>query len=157
MDYVSIITLAAKKVGVSAGLLLAICSHESHLKDINNENDKGTPSIGVCQVKMDTALMFGFKGDRYSLQKPSVNAKYAALFLKYQFDRYHDPLKALSAYNAGSYFESKKIPGCPKNKKYVEKVRKFVSDPDLFVALSCNLILENVAEGDTSGVTTNGN
>ena len=56
---------------------------------------------------------------------PKVNAMYAALYLKYQESVYGDNwVKIVAAYNAGSYFESSKNPGCPTNSDYVKKVKE---------------------------------
>lgn len=149
MDYISIITLAAKQVGVSASLLLAICSHESGgFKYDNNENDRGTPSIGICQMKEATAKMIGFKGNRVALRKPRTNALWAARYLKMQMLRYdNDPCKAVAAYNAGSYTESKKVPGKPRNLKYVKSVQKLIIEDDVAILLECNMFTPNVAGG----------
>ena len=55
---------------------------------------------------------------------PRVNAKYAALYLKYQEKRYGDDWMALTAaYNAGSLRLSSKKIGCPKNLRYVRLVQ----------------------------------
>ncbi len=126
MSITTIITGAAKVAHVSGALLLAICSHESNNFTLNyNANDKGTPSIGVCQVKLATARLVGFKGKPKDLMNASVNGKIAAMYLKYQQNRYGSEwLKLASAYNAGSYSESSIVPGCPKNLKYVKLVQK---------------------------------
>ena len=149
MDYVSIITLAAKQVGVSASLLLAICSHESGgFKFDNNENDRGSPSIGICQMKEATAKLLGFKGNRIALKKPKTNALWAARYLKMQMDRYdNDYCKAVAAYNSGSYNESKKVPGKPRNLKYVKSVQKLIVEENVAMLLECNMFDSSVAGG----------
>lgn len=126
MTYLSIITAAAKAAHVSATLLYAICAHESLNYTIDfSLYDNGSPSYSVCQIKEDTARMFGFKGDAMKLRDPRVGIKYAALYLKYQQDHYgHDWVKIASAYNAGTYNESSKVPGCPRNLKYVKSVQE---------------------------------
>lgn len=128
MNYISIILKAAKSAHVSGVLLLAICNTESGgFRHTYSANDHGSPSYGMCQLKKDTASMLGFKGTREELMKPEVNATYAALYLKYQQDRYGDDwLKLASSYNAGSYVESSKFPGFPKNYKYVKLVRQYL-------------------------------
>jgi soluble lytic murein transglycosylase-like protein len=115
MDYASIASVVAKKVGVPYFLLLAICTHESGgLKNIKLDNDMGTPSYGVCMVKSGTAQMFGYKGTEKELMIPKINFTVAAKYLKYQLDRYDNNwCKATAAYNSGTYFESKKKPGQP--------------------------------------------
>lgn len=131
MDYTSIILLAAKKVGVSGSILLAICTHETGLKNVMVPHDGGSPTYGVCQVKAGTAMDLGHKGKPEDLLKVEVNAKYAALMLKKQYDRYDgNYCRAVAAYNAGSYLESVKTPGYPKNLKYVNGVKERLSDEE---------------------------
>jgi soluble lytic murein transglycosylase-like protein len=125
MTYLQIITNAAKAAKVSAILLYATCAHES--RDFSLDfalYDNGSPSFGVCQVKLETAKMFGFHGDPMELRNAVTSTKYAALYLKYQQQRYgeSDWLKLVAAYNAGSYSEGK-ILGCPKNLRYVKLVQ----------------------------------
>lgn len=149
MNYVSIITLAAKKVGVSASLLLAICSHESGgFKYSHNENDNGSPSYGICQMKEATAKQMGFKGTNKVLSTPKTNALWAARYLKWQLDRYNNDIcKAVAAYNAGSYNESKKKPGYPKNLKYVKNVQKLIVEESVAMLLECNMFDSKMAGG----------
>lgn len=142
MSYIAIIVLAAKKVSVSSALLLAICTHESGLTNTLVPHDGGSPTYGVCQVKYDTAKMLGFTGKAKDLMVPEVNAKWAAKYLKFQHERYDgDWCKAVAAYNSGTYNESKKVPGKPRNLKYVRNVQKKL-DEDLQSKLSCDIIEE---------------
>lgn len=109
---------------VSGALLLAICSSETDLTNVTVYHDGGSPSYGVCQVKYKTAHMLGFKGKAADLVDPRVNAQWAASYLKYQLDRYSgDWCKATAAYNAGTYTESKKAVGKPRNLRYVRRVQ----------------------------------
>ena len=126
MTYVNIIATAAKAAKVSAVLLYAICAHESRDFSLDfSKYDNGSPSYSVCQVKENTAKMFGFVGNPLRLRNAIVGAKYAALYLKYQEDRYgEDWIKLVSSYNAGSFSESSKIRGCPRNLKYLRLVRQ---------------------------------
>lgn len=140
MSYVSIIALAAKKATVSGALLLAICTHESGLENILVPHDGGTPTYGICQVKYDTAKMLGFSGKAKELMTPETNAKWAAEYLKYQHERYGgDWCKTVAAYNAGTYSESKKVPGKPRNLKYVRNVQRKLA-VDLQPKLSCDIV-----------------
>ena len=124
MDIITTILNAAKVAKVSGTLLLAVCTHESGLKNVVVLEDKGSPSIGACQIKKGTAQLMNFKGKEKQLLKPEVNIYYSAKYLKYQMDRYNNNwVKAVAAYNAGSYRESSIMPGCPKNLKYVNLVR----------------------------------
>ncbi len=141
MDYVKSITTAAKLIKISSHLLLAICTHESGLKNISNFNDKGSPSIGVCQVKKNTAISMGFSGSTMELMDPRLNALIAAHYLKYQEDRYHgDWIKMVASYNSGTYHESESMPGCPRNLKYIKAVRSHLPEE-----LKENLICERWA------------
>lgn len=128
MDFYTItsaIMAAAGKVGVSSSLLLAVCNHESGGFKLNYApDDNGSPSYGICQVKEESAKMFGFKGDPEKLMDPKVNTYYAARYLKYQESRYgNDWVKLVAAYNSGTYFPGKKF-GCPKNLGYLKLVKK---------------------------------
>lgn len=139
MTFSTIILAAAKIAKVPGVLLLAICAHESADFSLHyNPNDKGTPSYGVCQVKEDTAKMFGFTGKPELLNNPKMSAKYAARYLKYQIARYgeEDWCKLASAYNAGTYSESKRHPGKPRNFKYIKHVQKKLAE-ELQIKLSC--------------------
>ena len=127
MDIVSTIINAAKAAKVSGVLLLAICQHESNNFSMNySADDKGSPSYGVCQVKLKTGRMLGFHGNPSDLINPKTNAKYAAQYLSYLQSRYgeHDWLLLVAAYNSGSYHPSNRVRGCPKNLKYIRKVRQ---------------------------------
>jgi len=137
MNYVSIILLAAKKAGVSGSLLLAICTHESGLKNVLVPHDGGSPTYGICQVKYDTAKMMGFEGKAKDLMVPETNAKWAAQYLKFQKKRYDgDWMKSTAAYNSGTYNPSMKVVGCPRNLAYIQYVQKKLKD-DLKPKLDC--------------------
>lgn len=145
MTFTAIILLAAKKAGVSGALLLAICTHESGLKNVLVPHDGGSPTYGICQVKYDTAKMIGFKGEAKELMIPKVNAKWAAKYLKFQKERYDgDWMKSTAAYNSGTYNESKKVPGCPRNLAYIRYVQKKL-DEGLQEKLSCDTIKDEEA------------
>ena len=125
MTYTAIILAAAKAAKISGELLLAICTQESNLTNIVVYHDGDSPSYGVCQIKFGTAQMLGFKGRPKDLVDVGTNAKWAAKYLKYQENRYSttDWCALSAAYNAGSFNESKKFPGKPRNLLYVRKVQ----------------------------------
>lgn len=140
MDLTSVLIAAAKSVGIAPSILIAVCTTETNLKNVHVQNDGGSPSYGVCQVKLATAhhmakvyrkpAVASFKGE--DLKNPKNNAKVAAKYLKYQLERYDGNLcKAIAAYNAGSYIESKKSPGRPVNIGYVNKVNRNLSEINL--------------------------
>jgi len=143
MTFSTIILAAAKSIGVPGALLLAICTHESNLTNVMVPHDNGSPSYGLCQIKHDTAKSLGFegnptgplqeseelpgtmepKGKPEGLMAPDINAKYAAMYLKMQLERYEgDWCKATSAYNSGTYNPSKTLPGKPRNLMYIKRV-----------------------------------
>lgn len=140
MTYTETVVAAAKAFKVSSSLLLAICTHESGgLKNVLVPHDHGTPTYGICQVKAGTAEMFGYKNEGTGLMDPATNAKYAALYLRYQLDRYdQDPCMSVAAYNAGSFNESTKVPGKPKNLRYVRLVQEQLPVGERHL-LSCEL------------------
>jgi soluble lytic murein transglycosylase-like protein len=140
---VQLILSIAKVVGVPGSLLLAICTTESKLNNIIVFNDGNSPSVGVCQVKTNTARMFGFKGKTKELMRPRTNIKYAAQYLRYQLDRYNDDwCKATAAFNSGTYNPSQIAIGKPRNLRYVRRVASFLTR-DERALISCN---QKVAE-----------
>ncbi len=138
MTYETIILAAAKAAKISGTVLLAICTHETGLKNVTVQYDGGSPSIGICQVKLETAKMLGYNGNQKGLEDVEVNAKWAGAYLKYQYNRYgHNWCQAVAAYNAGKYNESKSARGCPRNLKYVRHVQEKVA-VYMKPQLSCN-------------------
>lgn len=128
MHFPTIILAIAKSVGVSGSLLLAICTHESNLRNILVPHDGGSPSYGLCQIKYDTAKELGMK-DGEDLMNPNTNILYAAKYLKKQLERYDGDLcKSVAAYNTGTYLPSTVSPGKPKNLKYINKIILHLDD-----------------------------
>lgn len=120
---VAIFALVSQSLGLPPGLLSAVCWVESkHNQDAINLYDGGTPSLGVCQIKLSTARRLGYKGSIQKLWRdPKTNAYYAGLYLRVNLDRYdNDANKAVAAYNAGVHRVNNQ--GLTKNRKYVEKV-----------------------------------
>lgn len=124
------IDLYAKKYQIDPELLIAICTVESRCRtNVINHND-GTihqkkhrivsKSYGMFQLKLATARSLGFKLNYKNLLKTDTNTLYAAKLLKSLYDKYHNTIKVLSAYNAGKYTTH--------NRNYVDKVlRQFVT------------------------------
>lgn len=104
------------------GLVSAVCFTESnHKVHVVNKYDGKSPSFGLCQVKLATARMLGFKGHEKMLMNPGVNAFYSAKYLSSQMRRYKGNVKkAVASYNSGSYKED--TLGRPINSAYVRKV-----------------------------------
>lgn len=97
-------TAATNTFNLPPGLINSVCYVETtHNVHAINENDGGSPSIGICQVKLKTAKWLGFDGTEKELMRPSVNIFYAAKYLAKQHKRYGgDSAKAVIAYNMGS-------------------------------------------------------
>lgn len=104
------------------GLIGGLCYVESnHNIRAMHINDGGADSVGVCQIKLGTARVLGFKGSTRDLKIPSANVYYAGKYLRYQLDRYNgDVRKGVSAYNAGTHRVDEY--GQTKNRRYVAKV-----------------------------------
>lgn len=123
MDLATIFLAVTSTFNLPAGLLSSICWVESnHRPSAIHLDDGGSPSQGVCQLKLTTARLMGFKGPSRQLMRPRVNVYYAGKYLRYQLDRYEDASKAILAYNAGSYRLNRK--GRPVNRHYLNKVNK---------------------------------
>jgi soluble lytic murein transglycosylase-like protein len=137
MEHVKAIMWAAKMVKIPSSLLLAICVRETGLQNTVAPHDGGSPSIGICQMKLATAQDLGFEGTAQDLMVPRINAYWAAMYLKWQMARYDDNwCKAVAAYNAGTFNESQIEPGHPRNLKYVRGVQRELAS-DLRPMLSC--------------------
>lgn len=97
--------LAAAESGIDENLLRAVCWVESsHKVKLPLKLDGSTPSYGICQIKIATARMLGFKGSVIKLKNPIFNIHVAARYIKFQMMRYaEDWRKAVTAYNRGSY------------------------------------------------------
>lgn len=117
---------AATHFKINPELMRALCHIESRCKPAAVNHNDGTAkqkaagiiskSHGLFQIKLSTAKWLGFHGTVEQLQKPEVNAWYAAKYLNRLYNRYKNTDKVLSAYNAGSY--------TTKNQSYVNKVLK---------------------------------
>lgn len=124
---IPIIYSVSKSVGVCAAILHSICAIESGGRNVTSPHDGGSPSYGVCQIKLGTARLFNPSVKASDLKDPYTNAYYAAMYLKKQQDRYNSEWKCIIAsYNAGSCF--KKRNGKIANAQYVKKVQKKYND-----------------------------
>ncbi len=89
--------------GLPNGLLSSLCWIEStHKINAIHHDDGGASSLGVCQIKLETAKELGFKGTEQQLMNPKMNIKYAAKYLAFQIKRYKSVNKAVIAYNRGN-------------------------------------------------------
>lgn len=122
---VAILFLAATQTfNLPPGLQSAVCYVESHHDPrAMHIDDGGSASIGICEVKLSTARLLGFKGSETELKAPKTNIYYSASYLSYQLRRYHgDVHKAVAAYNAGTWRMSTINAHMAINEKYVQKV-----------------------------------
>ena len=103
---VAAVVYAADSFRIPRAILLAVCYHESHLKNFGvTHKDGHSLSYGICQIKLATARFMDAKYHAGSHATPEklntlkYNAIYAAAFLKYQYKRYHNWALAIDAYN----------------------------------------------------------
>lgn len=113
---------ATQTFSLPPGLLSALCYVESHHKVSAVHHDDGNgDSLGVCQVKLNTAKMLGFRGTYSQLMKPETNIEYAAKYLRKQLLRYDENSPhAIAAYNSGSFRSGTK--SFARNQIYVDRV-----------------------------------
>jgi soluble lytic murein transglycosylase-like protein len=94
---------ATQQFNLPPGLLSALCYVEStHNVSAIHADDGSSDSLGICQVKIETARWLGFQGTERDLMQPKVNIWYAAKFLSYQINRYNDIERGVVAYNRGN-------------------------------------------------------
>jgi soluble lytic murein transglycosylase-like protein len=111
--------IMTQQFNLPPGLLNAVCYTESHydIRAIHKDDGHGD-SLGICQVKLETAQWLGYKGNAKQLMIPRLNMYYSAKYLRYQLDRYNQNIpQALIAYNMGN---SKHLT----HSKYSDKVLK---------------------------------
>lgn len=115
-------TLVTNTLGLPQGLLSALCHVESsHNVRAIHVADGSTDSLGICQIKLETAKMLGFKGTKKQLMNPYVNIIFAGKYLSHQMHRYDGRIeKAVIAYNSGHY--------SPRNTLYLKKVLKALQE-----------------------------
>lgn len=156
---------AAQQTMVPEDILRAVCYTESrHNPQALNYNDaeEGRHAYGICQILYSTARQYSNVTDERCMDNKfkenkelrvynecklfgiKTNIVIAAKYLKYQYKRYGSWLKAIAAYNTGSYkkcktgwlyYKSKPWKRClidgPVNLYYIERVRKALSDPEI--------------------------
>lgn len=119
---ISIFLHVSVALSLPPDLLKSICYVESkHKTGAIHYNDGTGHSMGICQIKYQTAKTLGYKGPQYRLMEPKTNIYWAGKYLAKQLKRYDgDIAKAVAAYNAGTYRENPN--GATLNRKYVAKV-----------------------------------
>jgi len=99
----TLFSATSAKFDLPTDLLASLCFIESSY-NINavHHDDGGEDSLGVCQIKLNTAKWLGFKGTKKQLMNPETNMYYAAKYLSYQIKRYHSVQRGVIAYNMGN-------------------------------------------------------
>lgn len=95
--------IVSAQFNLPPGLLSSLCYVESRhdLNAYHSDDGRGN-SVGICQIKIDTAKDLGFKGTEKELMKPENNIYYAGAYLQHQRTRYNGSItKAVIAYNIG--------------------------------------------------------
>ncbi len=103
MSFTALFLAASLSAGLPPGLLDSVCWTESkHNPAAIRHHDGNGTSYGICQIKLATARLVGFKGTSKELMTPEVNIEYAARYLKRQLNRYNgNYVRALVSYNRG--------------------------------------------------------
>lgn len=114
--------LVSQTNNLPPGLLRAVCYVESkHVPESIHRDDGGHNSIGICQLQHPTAVFMGYRGGEAGLLETHINVRVAGAYLGWELHRYHgDVVKAVAAYNSGSYRVN--VKGLPFNGAYVRKV-----------------------------------
>ena len=122
IEVVAALMAASVETGIDYSILHSLCKVESGLNPAAiNHYDGGTHSYGLCQIKLSTAKLMGYRGDATALMSPKTNAMYAAKYLKHQLNRYDGNMwYAVSAYNMGTAKTNKD--GKVWNAEYVYRV-----------------------------------
>jgi soluble lytic murein transglycosylase-like protein len=107
MDTLSLLLIFSSvttQLNLPAKLLPALCYVESkHNVAAIHHDDGATDSLGICQIKLETAKWLGFKGTKQQLMNPKINIYYAGLYLQRNIKRYNgNVIKAIIAYNRGN-------------------------------------------------------
>jgi soluble lytic murein transglycosylase-like protein len=95
--------LFSNQYGLPPELLSSLCFVESkHKISAIHHDDGGSESLGLCQIKFNTAKSLGFRGTPNQLMEPKYNIKYAAKYLSNQIKRYDSVKRGVIAYNRGN-------------------------------------------------------
>ncbi len=104
MGYLNALFLSTTiQLHLPPNLLKALCYVETkHTITAIHIRDGNSDSLGICQIKLETAKSLGYKGTATQLMEPKTNIYYAGLYLKHQLERYKgNTTKAVIAYNQG--------------------------------------------------------
>lgn len=118
---IELFTTIANQVGVSASLLISVCTAETGLRNVNNFGDaNGRGSLGICQVGLPTAREQIKHVDALAMQQVRVNIRVAAIYLKKLERTYTSYPLIIAAYNMGHVKINRN--GQLVNREYVDKV-----------------------------------
>ncbi|NIO44455.1 MAG: transglycosylase SLT domain-containing protein [Candidatus Aenigmarchaeota archaeon] len=107
MSIPQIIAIITLTLGIQPpNLLKSICYTESHFRNVINKDDGGSPSYGICQIKLETARMYDKNITAKDLMYPRINIWFAGLYLRDLLKKYDNNIRlGIAAYNAGgAYF-----------------------------------------------------
>ena len=122
-DIMSIVLNTADRFNLEPALVLGVIKTESSFDRyaLVYEANVSDYSIGLMQVRYDTAKGMGFKGSQKDLMQPATNIYYGCRYLKSRIDKYGAEL-GIASYNSGSpvYKDGKLI-----NQVYLDRVKKY--------------------------------
>lgn len=130
IPYRHMIQTISCRQGVDPRLVSSIIETESRFRKwkIRREWD-GSTSVGLMQIKIETARQIGFHGNYRRLLLPWINVYYGVRYLRLKLLRYPFIWDAVSAYNAGrSLWSSSRYRY--RNGLYVRRVWKRFLDLD---------------------------
>ncbi len=101
--YSSIITGYADEFTLDEDLIKAVIWQESSGFPNAKRKENDFYSYGLCGLTLIAAQHMGYSGTEEDLIEPDINIHYATAYLRYQYERYGNLDKALTAYNAGHW------------------------------------------------------
>ncbi len=116
---------ASQKYDLEPELVYAIIWTESRF-DVSAKSEKG--AIGLMQLMPSTASwLYGDEINENILKNIDINIDLGCKYLKYLFDKFHEPSLVLAAYNAGegnvaNWIESGTTIPYIETRKYIKKV-----------------------------------
>jgi soluble lytic murein transglycosylase-like protein len=95
----------ALKYDIPPLLFRSLCGVESEDRP-EVEGDDGM-SLGLCQIKLESARLVGFTGTRNQLKQVDINTEYSARYLsRICHDTFGNWVQAITCYNGGPGFVS---------------------------------------------------
>ena len=109
--WLGIIGVEASKAGVEWDVLAVVCHYETrgNIDKAGAVGDDGA-SLGICQVKVQTAQEMGYRGPAEGLKDPVTNIRYAARWLRHCVDLGAASVRRQAeCYNAGRLGRAKTL------------------------------------------------